>query len=234
VVFAGRLRGGIISGGAAHDSAARLPPPQERLYAGGATSVRGFQQNELGPLVYLIDHDHRDSLRRSDTSFVLVATPNAPAFRSIPVGGNLLVVANAEFRVRDPFFPALLEYVPFLDAGAVQQVGVHNLSPGKLSYTPGLGIRIFSPIGPIQLNAGYNPYGGRPGIAYYASPVDKNTNKAPLVCVTAPGEPEVPVFIQKNRDLVQNSADCPSTFRPALSSAFLSHLTFTLSIGTNF
>jgi outer membrane protein assembly factor BamA len=234
VVFAGRLRGGIISGGAAHDSAARLPPPQERLYAGGATSVRGFQQNELGPLVYLIDHDHRDSISHSDTSFALVARPNAPAFRSIPVGGNLLVVANAELRVRDPFFPALLEYVPFLDAGAVQQVGVHNLSPGKLSYTPGLGIRIFSPIGPIQLNAGYNPYGGRPGIAYYASPVDKNTNKAPLVCVTAPGEPEVLVFQQKNGDLVQNSADCPSTFRPALSSAFLSHLTFTLSIGTNF
>src|SRR5205814_3293099 len=100
------------------DSAAKLPPPQERLYAGGATSVRGFQQNELGPLVYLISHDNLDSMRITDTSYVLVAKPTAGAFRSIPVGGNLLFVANVELRVRDPFFPALLEYVPFLDAGA--------------------------------------------------------------------------------------------------------------------
>jgi len=234
VVFAGRLRGGIISGGAARDSAAKLPPPQERLYAGGATSVRGFQQNELGPLVYLISQDNLDSVHITDTSYALVAKPTAGAFRSIPVGGNLLFVANVELRVRDPFFPALLEYVPFLDAGAVQQVGVHNLSPGKLSYTPGLGIRVFSPIGPIQLNAGYNPYGGRPGTAYFATPVNTFTNKAPLVCVTAVGEPQVPVFVQKDGQLVQNFAACPSTFRPALSSGFLKHLTFTLSIGTDF
>ena len=133
-----------------------------------------------------------------------------------------------------PFFPALLEYVPFLDAGAVQQVGVHNLSPGKLSYTPGLGVRVFSPIGPIQLNVGYNPYGGRPGTAYFATPVNTFTNKAPLVCVTAVGEPQVPVFKQQDGQLVQDLTACPSTFRPALSSGFLKHLTFTLSIGTDF
>jgi outer membrane protein insertion porin family/translocation and assembly module TamA len=234
VVFAGRLRGGIISGGAARDSAAKLPPPQERLYAGGATSVRGFQQNELGPLVYLISQDNLDSVHITDTSYALVAKPTAGAFRSIPVGGNLLFVANVELRVRDPFFPALLEYVPFLDAGAVQQVGVHNLSPGKLSYTPGLGVRVFSPIGPIQLNVGYNPYGGRPGTAYFATPVNTFTNKAPLVCVTAVGEPQVPVFKQRDGQLVQDLTACPSTFRPALSSGFLKHLTFTLSIGTDF
>ncbi|HEV8496663.1 MAG TPA: BamA/TamA family outer membrane protein [Gemmatimonadaceae bacterium] len=234
VVFAARLRGGVISGGAARDSAAKLPPPQERLYAGGATSVRGFQQNELGPLVYLISQDNLDTVRISDTSYALVAKPTAGAFRTIPVGGNLLFVANVELRVRDPFFPALLEYVPFLDAGAVQQVGVHNLSPGKLSYTPGLGVRVFSPIGPIQLNVGYNPYGGRPGTAYFATPVNTFTNKAPLVCVTAVGEPQVPVFKQQDGQLVQDLTACPSTFRPALSSGFLKHLTFTLSIGTDF
>jgi outer membrane protein insertion porin family/translocation and assembly module TamA len=239
VVFAGRLRGGIISGGAAHDSAAKLPPPQERLYAGGATSVRGFQQNELGPLVYLIDHSDLDSIplgksrNSADTAYALVTKPGTRALRSIPVGGNLLVVINAELRVRDPFFPDLLEYVPFLDAGAVQQVGTHNLTPSKLSYTPGLGLRAFSPIGPIQLNVGYNPYGGRPGTAYFATPVNATTNKAPLVCVTSPEEKVVPVFITGGR-LVQDFAACPSTFRPALSSGFLKHLTFTLSIGTDF
>jgi outer membrane protein assembly factor BamA len=239
IVFAGRLRGGIIGGGTSRDTAAKLPPPQERLYAGGATSVRGFQQNELGPLVYLVNRGDVDSIPlghapgMSDTSYALVAKSGAPAFRSIPVGGNLLLVVNAELRVRDPFFPALLEYVPFLDAGAVQQVGAHNLTPSKLSYTPGLGVRVFSPIGPIQLNAGYNPYGGRPGTAYFASPVNTLTNKAPLICVTAPGEETVPVVFTGGQ-LKQDVAACPSTFRPALSSGFLRHLTFTLSIGTNF
>jgi hypothetical protein len=123
--------------------------------------------------------------------------------------------------------------VPFLDAGAVQQVGAHNLTPSKLSYTPGLGLRVFSPIGPIQLNAGYNPYGGRPGTAYFASPVNTATNKAPLICVTAPGQAVVPVFVTQTQ-LKQDVAACPSTFRPALSSGFLRHLTFTLSIGTDF
>ncbi|MEO6878020.1 MAG: POTRA domain-containing protein, partial [Gemmatimonadaceae bacterium] len=47
-VLATRLRLGAIGGG-------KLPPQQERLYAGGATSVRGFQQNELGSVVYLLD-----------------------------------------------------------------------------------------------------------------------------------------------------------------------------------
>jgi outer membrane protein assembly complex protein YaeT len=239
IVFAGRVRGGIIGGGTSRDTSAKLPPPQERLYAGGATSVRGFQQNELGPLVYLVNRGDLDSIPlghapgQPDTSYALVTKQGAPAFRSIPVGGNLLLVINAELRLRDPFFPALLEYVPFLDAGAVQQVGAHNLTPSKLSYTPGLGVRVFSPIGPIQLNAGYNPYGGRPGTAYFASPVNTVTNKAPLICVTAPGEGVVPVVL-KGGALQQNVAACPSTFRPALSSGFLSHLTFTLSIGTNF
>jgi hypothetical protein len=201
--------------------------------------VRGFQQNELGPLVYLISRSDLDSLKfvgatdSSGTAYQFVTKPGVRAFRSIPVGGNFLFVANAELRVRDPFFPALLEYVPFLDAGTVQQVGAHNLTLSRLSYTPGLGIRVFSPIGPIQLNVGYNPYGGRPGTAYFASPVDVRTNKAPLLCVTAPGETLVPIFV-KNGQLVQNTADCTSTFRPALSSGFLRHLTFTLSIGTDF
>ncbi len=52
-----RIRAGYIAGGTSSSPGdARLPPPQERLFAGGATSVRGFGQNELGPLVYTLDN----------------------------------------------------------------------------------------------------------------------------------------------------------------------------------
>src|SRR5206468_12607496 len=49
-VFAARARAGIIVGGQETNNST-LPPPQERLYAGGPTTVRGFQQNQLGPQV---------------------------------------------------------------------------------------------------------------------------------------------------------------------------------------
>src|SRR5690606_18990473 len=52
VVLAARLRLGIVLGPTFDlDEAARFVPPQERLFAGGPTTVRGFRQNELGPLV---------------------------------------------------------------------------------------------------------------------------------------------------------------------------------------
>jgi outer membrane protein assembly complex protein YaeT len=234
VVLAARTRGGVIAGGAERGGAAKLPPPQERLYAGGATSVRGFQQNELGPLVYLIREADLDKVPvAGDSVFAYVTKPGTRAFRTVPVGGNALFEFGVELRIRDPFFPDLLEYVPFLDGGQVQQVGAHNLTPGSLNYTPGLGFRIFSPIGPIQLNLGYNPYGGRAGTAYFASPVNTTTSRAPLFCVTTPGETLVPIT-QKDGQLLQDVSACPQTFSPFQSSSFFKRLTPTLSIGTSF
>ncbi len=233
VVLAARTRGGVIAGGSQRGGAAKLPPPQERLYAGGANSVRGFQQNELGPVVYLIREPDLEKVTVSANSFAYVTRPGTRAFRTVPVGGNALVEFGVELRIRDPFFPEILEYVPFIDGGQVQQVGAHNLTVGSLNYTPGLGFRIFTPIGPIQLNLGYNPYGGRPGTAYFASPVNTTTTKAPLFCVTAPGEPLVPIT-QVNGQLVQDASACPATFAPFQSPGFFKRLTPTLSIGTAF
>ena len=232
-VLATRLRGGFVVGGTEISGAPKLPPPQERLYAGGATSVRGFGQNELGPLIYQIARDNLDSSPLPDSAFAFRTRPGTRALRTIPLGGNSLFEFNAELRIRDPFFPELLEYVPFIDGGEVQQVGSHSLNPGKLFYTPGLGIRLFSPVGPIQLNAGYNHYGGRAGTAYFFSPIGVTT-RAPLICVTAPGEDLVPVRVGEGGALNQNLSDCPHSFSPAQRSGFLQHLTLTLSIGTTF
>ncbi len=108
-----------------------------------------------------------------------------------------------------------------------------RLNLEQLEVTPGLGIRIFSPVvGSIQINAGYNPYQNRPGPAYFAAPVDPTSSRAPLICVTAPGAPVVPVKVVAG-ELVQNISSCPN-FVPSRSSNFLKHFAFTLSIGTVF
>jgi outer membrane protein insertion porin family/translocation and assembly module TamA len=233
-VFFTRLRGGATS-------LANLLPPQERLYAGGANSVRGFQQNELGPIVYLFTSldttQFKPDTDAVNSTISYIAKPGATSARRSPGGGNSLFVVNTELRIRDPFFPQLLEYVPFVDAGQVwtREPGTKQLNIQRAEITPGLGIRVFSPVGPIQLNAGYNPGKPRPGPAYFAAPVDPLSGQAPLLCVTGFGETPVPIKIRPDgRPDPDAAATCPATFAPARSSNFFRRLTLTLSIGNGF
>jgi outer membrane protein insertion porin family/translocation and assembly module TamA len=233
ITLALRLRGGVIGG-------TNLPPPQERLYAGGAASVRGFQQNELGPVVYLVDSGTTTAIIKHSQvpggvdSVAFVTTASTSASRTIPTGGNRLVVANAELRIRDPFIPNLLEYVPFVDAGDVYTSHTGSARNEKLAVTPGLGLRYFSPIGPIQVNAGYNPQRTRVGPAYFTPPVRSN-GTAPLICVTAPGAPLA--FVKYATDGItplSSDSNCPASFIPSVSNSFFSHFVLTFSIGTDF
>jgi outer membrane protein insertion porin family/translocation and assembly module TamA len=238
--FAARARAGLIRGGQLTNGV-RLPPPQERLYAGGPTSVRGFQQNELGPQVYLLELSSIDTTRLTDSTLTFVAKPGARQNRSIPGGGNEMVVLNAELRIRDPFIPDYLEYVPFVDAGQVwtSEGNKPQINLRDLLVTPGLSLRYYSPVGPIQLNAGYNRYPPRRGAAYFLAPPNflapenTTTNRAPLICVTPRGVAPL-IVTQRNGELVQDVAACPSVFVPGQPSNFFKHLTLSLSIGTDF
>ncbi|MEP6905073.1 MAG: POTRA domain-containing protein, partial [Gemmatimonadales bacterium] len=51
-VIAFRVRGGVVIGRSLNGNTGFIPP-QERLYAGGPTTVRGFSQNELGSAIYI-------------------------------------------------------------------------------------------------------------------------------------------------------------------------------------
>ena len=239
IVVAGRLSGGVITS-ASDSTGSRQPPPQERLYAGGPNSVRGYQQNLLGPVVYLVDSSKFtrtviSSTLQGDSTFAYVLKdPNSSATRTIPVGGSAVFVFNAEMRIRDPFFPDLLQYVPFVDGGQVWSSlpNVNNFRLlNSILVTPGLGIRISSPIGPIQLSLGYNPHPSQQGPVYFGSPVDQ-AGRAPLICVTRPGKPTVPVTINSDGSVVQ--AKCPGDFAPASPSGFFQRLTKIFSIGTSF
>jgi outer membrane protein insertion porin family/translocation and assembly module TamA len=237
-VLALRFRAGVIGGGSSSETGGtKLPPPQERLYAGGPNSVRGYQPNQLGELVYLLDANAIDSLRVNDTTIVYTIRPGADPSRVIPVGGNSLVVTNVDLRFRDPFFPYLLQYTVFTDIGGVwtRQPGKPNLALKQLKYTPGVGVRVFSPVGPIQLNVGYNPYQPTVGAALYAPSISGGF--APLYCVAPIGEPPIPVHPQDVNGVirwVQGDVKCPETYAPTRANTFLKKLTFTISIGSDF
>lgn len=235
ITLAARARIGFVTGG--NTGGTNLPPAQERLYAGGATTVRGFQQNELGPIIYLLDAGRItiDTANTPPGSVAVVADTNASENRKIPVGGSTLSVFNVELRIRDPFFPDIIQYVPFVDAAELFTEGGTSVSNIKrLFVTPGLGVRYFSPIGPIQGNVGYNPAKTRAGQAFFTPNNPDGTR--PLVCVTSPGAPRVfvPYDTATNNFGDPGEQNCPETFVPFRRNNFFNRLAFTLSIGTSF
>jgi outer membrane protein assembly factor BamA len=242
VTFAARLRFGSVLGRSfSFSDSVGFVPPEERLYAGGAASVRGFQQNELGDLIYIAEDAPVvvDSAANGDTVYVGLGSDRLR--RVVPVGGNSLIVANLEMRVRSPFYPELIQYTAFLDGGNVWQrarqvsgtgPSISNLFMKGLRWTPGVGVRVFTPVGPFQANVGYNPYQRPAGAIFY----DKAPNAqgfAPLYCVS-PGN-RIPAVRLPNGEYEQLSgSSCPSTYLPPESRTFLSRLTFTFSIGPDF
>lgn len=107
---------------------ARVPLFQ-RLFAGGSTSVRGYERRQLGP-------------KDDPAAFGQTRDPE-------PIGGNTLFETSLELRfpIRGNFRGAA-----FVDAGNVwPKVG--DLALGDLRYTPGIGVRYVTPIGPIRLDA---------------------------------------------------------------------------------
>lgn len=176
-VIAVRVRAGLIGGGAATTGGARLPPPQERLYAGGETSDRGFHQNELGPLIYIVD----DTTGLGDSTKVGLETAlKNIATRVLPTGGNAMYVANFEYRLRGPFLHSL-QTILFVDAGRVWSRELASEAGQGVKWTPGIAFRYFSPIGPIQVNLGYNSYPPPAGPVFFGAVASKT---APLLCLS--------------------------------------------------
>lgn len=117
-------------------------PPDQRFYAGGATTVRGYSWNELGPGVYV--------------GATPVFNPNDVTF--FPTGGTGVVVGNVELRFPSPIATNLLRLALFADAGEITASGLSAPQANKLRVTPGFGIRARTPVGPVRLDIGFNPY----------------------------------------------------------------------------
>jgi outer membrane protein assembly factor BamA len=234
-VIAMRVRGGTFIGPSV-GSATNFIPPQERLYAGGPTTVRGYAQNELGSLLYIASGFEKTFVSASlvggvpDTVWSVADTSYR---RVVPVGGNTLIVGNLELRLRSPFAPDLLQWTLFTDAGEVwNRGGGSGLNRVKLKVTPGIQVTAFSPVGPVRAAIGYNPYRRPPGPLYYEA-----TNEGgELICVT-PGN-NIGTHITSTNGVVtnirQDPGKCPSDFQPKPDNRLLNKLTFSFAIGQAF
>ena len=174
-VLAWRVRGGTILPQRLSllGQSVKFVPPDQRFYAGGPNSVRGFARNELGPRVYV-----SDSLEVSgtDTTYKNI--------QASPTGGNTVFTANLELRVPSPIFPDRVRLGLFVDVGQVWERGDTGTTVSGLRVTPGLGLRFITPLGPVRLDAAYNGYPHEPGKLYFLNRADNS--------ITATGKTEHP------------------------------------------
>ena len=176
-VLSAHLRAGWAKALESGDVAGVLHP-RKRFYAGGASSVRGYGENELGPRILTID---ASTLVANATSVgggtcgrtiqtIVFCDPNNAKLSRIdfipqPLGGVSLLEGSVEYRFPMPggdwandFTGALFldaATVGHADIGGIPSIG--NRVNGTGAVTPGFGFRYQSPVGPIRLDLGLNP-----------------------------------------------------------------------------
>jgi hypothetical protein len=173
-----------------------------------------------------------------------VYLPGAKQRRVVPVGGNTLFVTNVDYRLRSPFLAQLLQFNLFTDVGTVWNRSTQTNGVFRPLWTPGLGVRVFSPIGPIQVNAGYNPYPPVPGPALYTPNRQlAESGYTGVYCAVPQGTPpsEAPKSQLKPDPTTGKptwqqdpTTQCAPTFQPNTPKTFFGRLTFTFSIGSDF
>jgi outer membrane protein insertion porin family len=123
-------------------------PTDEKFYLGGINTIRGYSSRSVSPYT-IVNSESQDS------AGIATITPNY-----IYLGGVKEAVFNAEY-----VFPIIkdagIRGVLFFDAGNAYGSGQAFFSTLRSSY--GLGVRWYSPMGPLRLEYGI-PVNPRPGI----------------------------------------------------------------------
>lgn len=142
--------------------------PQRRFFAGGANSVRGYAQYRLGPRLLTVDAANRlarpaelggagctaQQINDGSCDPAPLALDMPGAFAERPVGGAALFEGNVELRF--PLFGENLRGAAFVDVGQVWS-RPRDAEVKDIVWSPGLGVRYFSMVGPIRIDVGYRP-----------------------------------------------------------------------------
>jgi outer membrane protein insertion porin family len=118
-----------------------LLPPNERFFLGGRTTVRGYQQDELG-IVPTKCHDGEAcaTIIPNDTNSGVDFT-----------GGNAMLLFNGELRI---YLPGNFGLVLFNDRGNVFRLS-SQVDINLIKSTVGAGVWYGTPAGPLRLDYGY-------------------------------------------------------------------------------
>ena len=155
----------------------------------------------------------------------------------MPVGGNALVILNTELRIRDPFFPELLEYIPFIDAGQLwtREQGTNKINLDRLIVTP----RFRRPV----LLAG-GAHSGECGVQSLASEPDRpgvlggHRRHADRQCAVAlryaAGGAAGADSVVRRPKADQDHRGLPGRLRTFQIVEFFNQFVFTISIGASF
>jgi len=122
MVFAFSARAGV----ARRLGETALIPISERFFVGGRSTVRGYDQDELG-------------------------VQNVTIINGEPTGGDAMVVLNEELRI---FLPKSFGLVLFFDHGNVWRK-LRDISLAQAKSSTGIGLRYNTPIGPLRFDWGY-------------------------------------------------------------------------------
>lgn len=138
IILAGRLRGGLLTG-----ANAKEVPADQRFFAGGGGSVRGYEYQSITPPLLNIETGEEE-----------------------PFGGRSLLETSVELRWRRS---ERLGFVGFVDAGMAGR----DLTPdvSETQYAAGIGVRYFPGFGPIRADIA-TPLNPRPGddpVHFYVS-----------------------------------------------------------------
>lgn len=107
-------------------------PSNIRFYAGGTSSVRGWQRRNLGPKRPIMDEDGEFD-------------------EYVPIGGKAMFQFNIELRQDLKWLIQQLGVAFFLDGGSVwEELG--TIDTADLQYGLGGGFRYDSPVGPVRID----------------------------------------------------------------------------------
>ncbi len=122
-----RSEGGVMT----HTGLEELPS-NVRFYAGGTSSVRGWQRRQLGPKRAITDEDG--------------------GFKEyVPVGGKAMYHFNLELRQELHQLIRHFGFALFLDGGSIWQE-TEDFNMNDLQFGAGGGFRYQSPIGPVRID----------------------------------------------------------------------------------
>ncbi|MDX1572067.1 MAG: outer membrane protein assembly factor BamA [Xanthomonadales bacterium] len=143
-VFGGEVGYGDVYGdaGDAEDTSFGLPF-FEHFFAGGVRSVRGYEDNTLGP--------------RTTTTIVDPDDPDAEpvVITGRPFGGDLKVTGSAEVVFPTPFVSGNTTRLSwFLDFGQVYE-DLDAFDSGEIRYTTGISLQWQAPVGPVVINLAF-------------------------------------------------------------------------------